>query len=45
VGEPPVIATAAAIANAILDATGKAFFSLPIGPHHIRGIAGNGSGD
>ena len=44
VGEPPIIATAAAIANAILDATGKAFFSLPIGPHHIRGIAGNGSG-
>ena len=36
VGEPPIVATAAAIVNAIQDAVGIPVFSLPVGPHHIR---------
>ena len=36
VGEPPIVATAAAIVNAIQDAVGRPLFSLPVGPHHIR---------
>ena len=36
VGEPPIVATAAAIVNAIQDAVGTPVFSLPVGPHHIR---------
>ncbi len=36
VGEPPIVATAAAIVNAIQDAVGVPVFSLPVGPHHIR---------
>ena len=36
VGEPPIVATAAAIVNAIQDAVGKPFFSLPVKPHHLR---------
>ena len=36
VGEPPIVATAAAIVNAIQDAVGIPVFSLPVGPHQIR---------
>ncbi|OGL61881.1 MAG: hypothetical protein A3J27_08390 [Candidatus Tectomicrobia bacterium RIFCSPLOWO2_12_FULL_69_37] len=46
VGEPPIVATAAAIVNAIQDAAGVTFFSLPVGPHHLRkalAAAGNGT--
>ncbi len=46
VGEPPIVATAAAIVNAIHDAVGAPLFSIPVGPHHVReAIAGirNGS--
>ena len=43
VGEPPIVATAAAVVNAIQDAVGTPFFSIPIGPHHIRAaLAKNG---
>ena len=44
VGEPPIVATAAAIVNAIQDAVGTPVFSLPVGPHHIReALAANGA--
>ncbi|MBI2177750.1 MAG: xanthine dehydrogenase family protein [Candidatus Tectomicrobia bacterium] len=46
VGEPPIVATAAAIVNAIQDAAGVPFFSIPVGPHHLRkalAAAGNGA--
>ena len=44
VGEPPIVATAAAIVNAIQDAVGAPVFSLPVGPHHIReALAGSGA--
>ncbi len=36
VGEPPIVATAAAIVNAIHDAVGAPLFSIPVGPHHVR---------
>ena len=36
VGEPPVIAAAAAIANAVADATGKRFTELPITSEAVR---------
>ncbi len=36
VGEPPIVATAAAVVNAIHDAVGAQFFSIPVGPHHVR---------
>jgi len=35
VGEPPVVGAAAAIANAIADATGQRFTALPIAPEGI----------
>ena len=35
VGEPPVTAVAAAVANAVLDATGKRMFELPITPENL----------
>jgi CO/xanthine dehydrogenase Mo-binding subunit len=35
VGEPPIIATAAAIANAIADATGKWPADLPMTPPRV----------
>ncbi|MEE9276108.1 MAG: molybdopterin cofactor-binding domain-containing protein, partial [bacterium] len=45
VGEPPIVATAAAIVNAMQDAVGQPFFSLPVGPHHVReALAGAGNG-
>jgi CO/xanthine dehydrogenase Mo-binding subunit len=45
VGEPPIVATAAAIVNAIQDAVGVPFFSIPVGPHHLRkALAAVGSG-
>ncbi|MBI3127537.1 MAG: xanthine dehydrogenase family protein [Candidatus Tectomicrobia bacterium] len=46
VGEPPIVATAAAIVNAIQDAVGVPFFSIPVGPHHLRkalAAVGNGA--
>lgn len=42
VGEPPVVGAAAAIANAIADATGHRFTDLPITPDAIA-AAGNGA--
>jgi carbon-monoxide dehydrogenase large subunit len=43
VGEPPIVATAAAVVNAIQDAVGIPLFSMPVGPHHIRAaLAKNG---
>ena len=36
VGEPPIVATAAAIVNAIHDAVGAPLFTIPVGPHHVR---------
>ncbi len=39
VGEPPIIATAAAIVNALQDAVGAPFFSLPVKPHQLRKVA------
>jgi xanthine dehydrogenase molybdenum-binding subunit len=36
VGEPPIVATAAAIVNALQDAVGAPFFSLPVKPHQLR---------
>lgn len=38
VGEPPVIATAAAVANAIFDATGRRLSDLPMTPQKISGF-------
>ncbi|MDX1616047.1 MAG: xanthine dehydrogenase family protein molybdopterin-binding subunit [Candidatus Promineifilaceae bacterium] len=38
VGEPPVIATPAALANAITDATGRRLTDLPITPMSILGL-------
>ncbi len=35
VGEPPVVAAAAAIANAVSDATGARFTALPISPERV----------
>ena len=35
VGEPPIIATAAAVANAIADATGVRPNSLPMSPPRV----------
>ena len=43
VGEPPIVATAAAIVNAIQDAVGIPVFSLPVGPHHVREALAAGS--
>ena len=34
-GEPPILATPAAIMNAIADAVDTRFFAIPVGPHHI----------
>jgi CO/xanthine dehydrogenase Mo-binding subunit len=46
VGEPPIVATAAAIVNAIHDAVGAPLFSIPVGPHHIReAMTGAGNGN
>jgi CO/xanthine dehydrogenase Mo-binding subunit len=43
VGEPPVIATAAAVANAIADATNARLYQLPMtAPRVLAAIAGNG---
>ncbi|MBT3353187.1 MAG: xanthine dehydrogenase family protein molybdopterin-binding subunit [Nitrospinaceae bacterium] len=36
VGEPPIVATVAAIVNAIQDAVGEPFFSLPVKPHQLQ---------
>mgnify|MGYP002173864452 CR=1 FL=1 len=36
VGEPPIVATAAAIVNAIHDAVGAPLFTIPVGPPHVR---------
>ena len=45
VGEPPIVATAAAIVNAIHDAVGVPLFSIPVGPHHVReAMAGGRNG-
>jgi CO/xanthine dehydrogenase Mo-binding subunit len=38
VGEPPVIATAAAVANAIADATGRRMTALPMTPPRVLGL-------
>jgi CO/xanthine dehydrogenase Mo-binding subunit len=38
VGEPPVIATAAAVANAIADATGRRITDLPMTPPRVLGL-------
>ncbi|MGD2077322.1 MAG: xanthine dehydrogenase family protein molybdopterin-binding subunit [Chloroflexota bacterium] len=38
VGEPPVIATAAAVANAIADATGRRVYDLPMTPPRVLGL-------
>lgn len=38
VGEPPVIATAAAVANAIADATGRRLTQLPMTPPRVLGV-------
>ena len=38
VGEPPVIATAAAVANAIADATGRRMTELPMTPPRVLGF-------
>jgi CO/xanthine dehydrogenase Mo-binding subunit len=38
VGEPPVIATAAAVANAIADATGRRMTDLPMTPPRVLGL-------
>ena len=38
VGEPPVIATAAAVANAIADATGRRLNDLPMTPPRVLGL-------
>ena len=38
VGEPPVIATAAAVANAIADATGRRMNRLPMTPPRVLGL-------
>jgi CO/xanthine dehydrogenase Mo-binding subunit len=44
VGEPPVIATAAAVANAIADATGARVTDLPITPSRLlSALAANGA--
>ncbi|MDA1000861.1 MAG: xanthine dehydrogenase family protein molybdopterin-binding subunit, partial [bacterium] len=45
VGEPPIVATAAAIVNAIQDAIGTPFFSMPIGPSDVqKALAGGRNG-
>jgi xanthine dehydrogenase molybdenum-binding subunit len=36
VGEPPIVATAAAVVNAIYDAVSAPLFTIPVGPHHVR---------
>jgi CO/xanthine dehydrogenase Mo-binding subunit len=38
VGEPPVIATAAAVANAIADVTGRRLSDLPMTPPRVLGL-------
>jgi CO/xanthine dehydrogenase Mo-binding subunit len=40
VGEPPIVPTAPAIANAIADATGHRFRQLPIRPEVIKAVLG-----
>jgi CO/xanthine dehydrogenase Mo-binding subunit len=40
VGEPPVIPTAGAVANAIVDAVGKRPLDLPIRAEVVRGLIG-----
>jgi CO/xanthine dehydrogenase Mo-binding subunit len=42
VGEPPVIATAAAVANAIADATGVRLTELPMTPPRVLAALSNG---
>ena len=44
VGEPPVIATAAAVANAIADATGARMGQLPITPQRLVAELSNANG-
>lgn len=39
VGEPPVIPTAAAVANAVRDVTGKRITDLPITPDKVLGVS------
>jgi len=36
VGEPPIVATAAAVVNAIYDAVSAPLFTIPVGPHHVH---------
>ena len=43
VGEPPVIAAPAAIANAVADATGRRFTQLPITSEAVRHALGEGA--
>lgn len=35
-GEPPIVTTGAAIANAVLDATGARLFRLPMTPARVK---------
>ena len=37
-GEPPIIPTAAAIANAVADAVGKRMYQLPLSPDRILSV-------
>jgi CO/xanthine dehydrogenase Mo-binding subunit len=41
VGEPPVVAAPAAIANAVADATGRRFTELPITSEAVRRALGD----
>jgi CO/xanthine dehydrogenase Mo-binding subunit len=43
VGEPPVVAAPAAIANAVMDATGRRFTELPITSEAVRRALRDGS--
>ena len=42
VGEPPIVAGAAAIANAIADASGASLFALPMTPERVLAALGDG---
>jgi isoquinoline 1-oxidoreductase len=40
-GEPPIVTTGAAIANAVFDATGARLFRLPMTPTRVKQALAN----
>ena len=40
-GEPPIVTTGAAIANAVFDATGARLFRLPMTPSRVKHALAN----